>query len=360
MTARPCPETAPAARPAELSVADAEADEGGTLSFAVTLSAAADEAVTVDYATTDGTAVAGEDYRAASGTLSFAAGETSKTVEVEAHADRAAEDDETFALALSNASGAVIGDGEATGTVADVAPPAAVSGVAVVSDPGADGTYGLGDLVRIEATFDAAVDVTGSPRLTIDMDPADWGAKWAAYESGGDTATLSFAYEVVEPNESTEGIAVLANTLEANGGAIRSAETEADAELAHAGLGHDPAHQVDWRPAVATVTGVSVASDAGADATYRLGDVIRIRVGFSEAVDVTGSPRLTIDMDPADWGAKWGGVRERRRHGVAELRPRGGRAEPLDRGHRGAGGHAGGERRRDPDGGDGGGRGVGA
>ena len=156
-----------------------------------------------------------------------------------------AEDDETFTLALSNASGAAIADGEATGTVADVAPPPAVSGVAVVSDPGEDDTYGLGDVIRIEVTFDAAVDAAGSPRLKIDMDPADWGEKWAAYEGGSGTAGLTFVHEVVEPNISTQGIAVLANTLEANGGSIRSAETAADAELAHAGLGHDPAHKVD-------------------------------------------------------------------------------------------------------------------
>ena len=52
---------------------------------------------------------------------------------------------------------------------------------------------------------------------------------------------------MVEPNESTRGIAVLADTLEANGGAIRSAATGADAELSHAGMNHDPAHNVDWR-----------------------------------------------------------------------------------------------------------------
>ena len=44
---------------------------------------------------------------------------------------------------------------------------------------------------------------TGTPRLKIDLDPAHWGAKWAAYESGGDTSALTFALRVVEPNEST-------------------------------------------------------------------------------------------------------------------------------------------------------------
>ena len=105
-----------------LSVADARADEGGSLEFAVTLSEAAAGEITVDYATSDGTANAGADYTAASGTLTFAAGETAKTVSVALLHDGSAENDETLTLALSNASGATVGDGEATGTVADVAP----------------------------------------------------------------------------------------------------------------------------------------------------------------------------------------------------------------------------------------------
>ena len=81
----------------------------------------------MDYATADGTASAGTDYTAASGTLTFAAGETAKTVEVAALADTAAEDDETLTLTLSNASGATIGDGAATGTVVNVVPPLTAS-----------------------------------------------------------------------------------------------------------------------------------------------------------------------------------------------------------------------------------------
>ncbi len=74
-------------------------------------------------------------------------------------------------------------------------------------------------------TFSEAVEVDvsgGSPRLKIDLDPAgDRGEKWAVYESGGGTAELTFAYEVVEPDLSAAGGAVLANTLELNGGGDR-------------------------------------------------------------------------------------------------------------------------------------------
>ena len=70
--------------PVRLRIADGRAREGqdASLDFAVTLSRAAAQAVSVDYATKDGTATAGADYTAATGTLTFAAGETAKTVSV--------------------------------------------------------------------------------------------------------------------------------------------------------------------------------------------------------------------------------------------------------------------------------------
>ena len=77
--------------------------------------------MSVDWATADGTAKAGSDYTAASGTLVFASGETSKTVRVAALADEEAEGGETMGLTLSNASGARLADAKATGTVSDPA-----------------------------------------------------------------------------------------------------------------------------------------------------------------------------------------------------------------------------------------------
>ncbi len=67
--------------PVRIRVGNARGKEGkdASLDFAVTLNRAAAHAVSVDYATKDGTATAGEDYTAASGTLTFAAGETAKT-----------------------------------------------------------------------------------------------------------------------------------------------------------------------------------------------------------------------------------------------------------------------------------------
>ena len=105
--------------PVGIAVADARVEEGAgaVLAFAVTLSRAATSAFTVDYATSDGSARAGEDYTAASGTLSLQAGESSATIEVGVLDDAHDEGEETLTLTLSNVSGGHVTDGEATGTI---------------------------------------------------------------------------------------------------------------------------------------------------------------------------------------------------------------------------------------------------
>ncbi len=103
-----------------LFVADASAFEGdGSLSFAVTLGPQSGDPATVDYATADGTAIAGQDYAAATGTLTFAPGETRKTITVALLDDPAKEASETFSVSLSGAVGATLGDGIGTGTIRD-------------------------------------------------------------------------------------------------------------------------------------------------------------------------------------------------------------------------------------------------
>ncbi|MCY4129552.1 MAG: fibronectin type III domain-containing protein [Gammaproteobacteria bacterium] len=104
-----------------LSVQDARAEEGtdASIPFIVTLSRTAQETVNVQYATSDDTATAGVDYTAASGTLSFATGDTSKTLEVTIANDDHDEGAETFTLTLSQPSGAgsYLADATATGTI---------------------------------------------------------------------------------------------------------------------------------------------------------------------------------------------------------------------------------------------------
>jgi Calx-beta domain-containing protein len=103
-----------------LTVADVAVDEGSTATFAVALSGAAPVDVTVDYATTDGSATAPADYAATAGTLTIPAGQTSATIAVPVAGDGADEPDEQFRLTLANARNATIDDGEAVATIRNI------------------------------------------------------------------------------------------------------------------------------------------------------------------------------------------------------------------------------------------------
>src|SRR5262245_6958149 len=75
-----------------------------SMTFTLSLSAAYDLPITVNFATVDGSARAGEDYVASSGTLTFAPGETTKTITIQILGDTVPEYDEYFTVMLSNTS----------------------------------------------------------------------------------------------------------------------------------------------------------------------------------------------------------------------------------------------------------------
>jgi len=95
-----------------------EGCEGRTpLDFEVDLSHPVSTPVTVQFATANGTATAGQDYEAASGTLTFAPGETHKDITIQILGDQSAEPDETIILNLSNPSGASLSTSQVTGVI---------------------------------------------------------------------------------------------------------------------------------------------------------------------------------------------------------------------------------------------------
>jgi Calx-beta domain len=85
--------------------------------FTVTLNAPSSSPVSVNYATANGTAVAGTDYTAMSGTITFAPGVTTQTVTVPITATLAGGPTKVFTLNLSSASGATIADGQGSGSI---------------------------------------------------------------------------------------------------------------------------------------------------------------------------------------------------------------------------------------------------
>ena len=109
-----------------LSVGDATVTEGNegttTAAVVVRLQAPSNKTVTVNYSSANGTATAGSDYGAASGTLTFTPGVTSKTIAVPVYGDRLGEHNETFFVNLSGAKGAKIADRQGVVTILDDEP----------------------------------------------------------------------------------------------------------------------------------------------------------------------------------------------------------------------------------------------
>ena len=192
--------------PTGLTVADAEVQEGAgaSLGFVVRLGRAASAAASVQYATTDGSAAAGSDYTATSGTLNFAAGESTKTVSVPVLDDSIHEDDETLTLALSNASGAWIEDSEATGTIEDDDP------APEAPDAPSAPTLTVGE-TWLEASWTAPAD-NGAAITGYDVHYRETGGNWTdANHTGTGTTkritglTADTAYQVRVRASNSEG-----------------------------------------------------------------------------------------------------------------------------------------------------------
>ena len=149
-----------------------EGDSGSTdMTFTVSLDAASSKDVTVGYAVdTTSTATSGTDFTALSGTLTFAAGDTSQSITVSVSGDELDEEDETVVIRLSNAGNATLGTATATGTITDddaspelatLAPVTVKLGEAV--DLTATATDGDGDTVSYAWTRDASETTPALP-----------------------------------------------------------------------------------------------------------------------------------------------------------------------------------------------------
>ena len=170
-----------------LSVDDVEVtenDDGIPATFAVQLSEASGREVTVDFGTLDGTATAPGDYTATSGPLTFAAGETTATVDVSVGDDADDEEIERFFLVLSGAQNAKTGDPQGSATVFDDdgLPQVVVDDPAPVrEEPGAAVSF----VVRL-----GGADATGV--VTVDY-ASESASAVAGDDFGAQSGTLTFS-----------------------------------------------------------------------------------------------------------------------------------------------------------------------
>ncbi|MEJ5256568.1 MAG: Calx-beta domain-containing protein, partial [Acidimicrobiales bacterium] len=143
-----------------------EGDTGSSLlTFNLSLSKPSASTVTVQLDTVDVTATAGDDYQPRSTVVSFAPSQTTATVEVTIIGDTAYEHDETFEVLLSSASGGVIGDPEAIGTIVndDPMPTISIDDVTVLE----------GDSGTRPATFTVSLSSPSPDEVTVGFATVD-------------------------------------------------------------------------------------------------------------------------------------------------------------------------------------------
>ena len=207
---------------AQISITDASLTEGNTGTTPVTLTISLDgpatELTTVQWVTGPGTALAGSDFTAASGTVTFAVGETTKTITVYVVGDVLVEGNETFNVTLSNSTGgSVIADGIGIVTIVDndVAVPPTVT---VTATGGAEGgSPVVVTFTRSGSTTNSlAVNVTKSgTSSTGDVGTAvvtggTWNGTAVTFNAGSSTVAVSFS---VVDDTLVEGTETLVMTI---------------------------------------------------------------------------------------------------------------------------------------------------
>jgi hypothetical protein len=184
--------------PPSIAVGDVTASEGNTgiraATFTVTLSAATGQTVTVAYATAAGSATAGSDYQAASNPLTFAPGQTSKTITVLLIGDRLGEPNETFVVNLSSPTNSFIADGQGVGTILDDEPRISIGDVSKK-----EGKKNQTTLFTFTVTLSVAYDQP----VTMSFKTTDGTATTGDSDYVARSGTLTFA-----PGETTKTITI--------------------------------------------------------------------------------------------------------------------------------------------------------
>ena len=245
----------------DLEIQDAEVTEGGIAEFTVTLSSAATGAVTVSYATVDGTATAGADYTTTSGMLSFTPGQTTKRVEVQTLPDTDQEGAESFTVRLSGATGATLTDGVATGTILDD-----------------DDRPSL----RIG---DARVTEGGTAEFTVTLSSAATGAVTVSYATVDGTATAGADYTT------TSGML----TFEVNGDRTQRVEVPT--------LEDDEAEETEtFTVQLSAPSGATVADGTGTGTITDNDEAPTITIGDARVTE-GGTAEFTVTLSSAATGA---------------------------------------------------------
>ena len=185
-----------------LTVANVTAAEGAQpATFTLRLSKPVNAPVTVNYTTSDGSANAGLDYTAATGTVTFAANQTTATLAVPTLYDNLAEGSETFFLNLSGATNVTLGTTRATATILDTTPVLTVANVtAAEGDQPATFTLRLSKPVNTPVTVNYATS-DGSATAGSDYSPRTGTVTFAANQTSATVVVPTLFDNLLEGNE---------------------------------------------------------------------------------------------------------------------------------------------------------------
>lgn len=170
-----------------ISINDAAVIEGnsGTVAatFTVSLSNASSQTINVNYATADGSATAGADYVATSGTLTFTPGQLTQPIAVTVNSETTFEGNETFNVNLSGATNATIADNQGVGIINndDAQPAISINDISI--DEGDSGTT--------NATFTVSLSNASTQTITVNYATADVSAT-AGNQYASTNGTLTF------------------------------------------------------------------------------------------------------------------------------------------------------------------------
>lgn len=185
------------------AVADSAAIAGSSLSFTVTKTGSTSLPHAVTFSTANGTASAGVHYTAASGTLDFAAGESSKVVSVATTAGSVASGSKTMVVNLSSSTnGSVISDAQGVGTINNVSPPPSFS----VNDMSAEEGQDLVFTITRSGDTSGANSVNYATANGTATAPSDYGAVNGThtFTAGQTSKSVSISLPIGANGESTE------------------------------------------------------------------------------------------------------------------------------------------------------------
>jgi trimeric autotransporter adhesin len=204
----------------------------------------------------------------------------------------------TFRTTATNGAGTSSASA-ASSSVTPAPPPPSITNVTSAT---VNGSYNAGDVISIQVTFDQAVTVSGTPRLTLETGSTD---QVANYTSGSGTDTLTFEYTIQAGDSSSDLTYVATNSLALNSGTIKNSTNSAatltlPSPTAAGSLDANKSFIVDTSAPTPTLTTASITSSDSATVTSS-------EIGTAYLVNTSVTVNNLADITSAE-DSKWNSV----------------------------------------------------